>query len=131
MTMQAATPTTDTPLPVFALSDSDILRIVAWYALVAGLWIFPSHQALAGQITDRPQLQLGERWMESMGLLVCDAQGTPTLLRGLVFDITERRQAEEARRQSWMRWRWPRSSSVGWWPPSKRSTCSRTVIASR
>jgi PAS domain S-box-containing protein len=36
------------------------------------------------------------RWIDAVGELHCDAQGEPRLMSGLVYDITERKQASEA-----------------------------------
>jgi PAS domain S-box-containing protein len=44
--------------------------------------------------------QRGERWMASQGRLVLDDEGTPQRLLGLTFDITERKQAEQALAQA-------------------------------
>ncbi|MBL8487194.1 MAG: PAS domain S-box protein, partial [Rhodocyclaceae bacterium] len=40
------------------------------------------------------------RWTASLGRVVCDAESQPVLVAGVTMDITERRQAEEALRES-------------------------------
>jgi PAS domain S-box-containing protein len=49
--------------------------------------------------------QRGERWMASHGRLTYDASGRPARLVGITLDVTERKQAEEAIRESeqWLR----------------------------
>jgi PAS domain S-box-containing protein len=42
----------------------------------------------------------GERWMTSYGRPICNEEGHPERLLGITFDITERKRAEEALRQS-------------------------------
>jgi len=41
-----------------------------------------------------------ERTLEAHGQMVCDATGTPVMLRGLVQDVTGRQRAEQQRQQS-------------------------------
>jgi PAS domain S-box-containing protein len=62
-------------------------------------------EAIAGHLDYRCEFRvshpaLGERWVSSHGRPVYDSAGTAVRLLGISLDITERRRAEEARRES-------------------------------
>lgn len=77
-----------------------------WLEYFAEQW----KKLLAGEMPPFYEYQIidkagHERWLYQRNVLVCDDDGKPNAIEGIVTDITERKQAEEALRESEERYR--------------------------